>query len=100
MTVGCLVRVVRGQALFTLAADQYKDWRVRYGSKQELFRDQQLLFIGRQFGQIVGTASVAATPYRSLGSDGRPRASRSPSEIKAAKRDSSALVYVTIAHVL
>lgn len=88
----CHISTPPVQALAILEADQYADWVQRYGSKQNVFKNQQCLFVARDFGRIVGTASVAATPYSKLGRDGRSRAGRSAEEMKASKRDSSALV--------
>jgi len=87
-----LLRPPPVQALAILEADQYADWVQRYGSNQNVFKNQQCLFVARDFGRIVGTASVAATPYGKLGRNGRSRAGRSAEEMKASKRDSSALV--------
>ena len=71
-----------------LSRDQLRDWEKRYGSG----RSEAALYVAKDFGKIVGCVSVSASPYRELGSDGRPRDPKNPNRVP--KRDKQAKVPV------
>mmetsp|Transcript_59055 Transcript_59055/g.101715 ORF Transcript_59055/g.101715 Transcript_59055/m.101715 type:complete len:229 (-) Transcript_59055:245-931(-) len=65
-------------AITVVEGDAFADWVKRFGSRQNwdsniIGRDtnQGVLLVAKEFGRVVGCASVATAPYSSLGSDGR-----------------------------
>ena len=63
---------------------QYLDWKQRFGSLRR--SEEAQLFVAREFGKVVGCASVSATPYSALGLSSTPRSKgQQPKRDKQAK---------------